>query len=346
MALTNKPTGRSIFNLFNPFSGIYNDDTYVPKSLYDTSVDHPNSTAAEAIWKGVTGLVGVGALAAAIRFYKGALEKDTTFTSKPMNRYLDTTTGAPIGVSNLAAFEDQQKAKKKKQQLAKTASEEDNGGRSWVTDFTQFALPAAGVIGGSVLGYNLADRYLEKRDATEYDKQIKEKTALVKRLVAARALQARGKLDDANYNSLMTTVNGYTKKASLNKEAGWWKDVQEFFGGKKERSNDQNWLNSPASMTKGTAGLLLLLTAATTAYMSKQYFDANDPARIKEKALRNGLEVYSKERMFNKPIYTASPEQGLFDRLNAAQEQKETPLIPSSAVSLMETPQAAVSVPL
>lgn len=318
MALTNEVSGESLINLVNPFSGFYGGLTWAPSSVVGPE-NAANARTREVLWKTLAGFLTAGAIASAVRGYKGLIDKDTTFTTKPMKKYLDTTMKAPISAKDVASVTDEEK--RKQEELKKSAS---------LTDFGQFALPAAGVLGGSILGYSALDKLIEKSDAKEYDKQISQKDQLMKKLVAARALQARGMLSDDSYNSLMKEYEAYSKTASMSKTAGAFEE----------------WWKSPMSMTKGTAGLLMLLAMAASAYTTKQYFDNNDPARIKEKAMRAGLEQYSKERMFNKPMYTEDPEKELFKKLDEGKEKSKEALIPQDAVSLYVTPSPSVSVPL
>lgn len=322
MALTNEVSGESLINLVNPFSGFYGGSTWAPSAVVGPD-NAANARTRETLWKTLAGFLTAGAIAAAIRGYKGLLDKDTHFTTKPMKKYLDTTMSSPIGAKDIAAVTEE--GKDKKEELAKSAS--------GLTDFTQFALPAAGVLGGSILGYSALDRLIEKSDAKDYDKQIAQKDQLMKKLVAARALQARGMLSDENYNSLMKEYEAYSKKASLEKKASLDKSAK-------------GWWDETVSISKGTAGLLMLLAMAASAYTTKQYFDRNDPARIKEKAMKEGLEQYSKERMFNKPMYTTDPDKELFEKLNKEKEKEKAPVIPTDAVSLYVTPSPSVSVPL
>ena len=335
MALTNEVSGSSIINMVNPFSSFVGGKTWAPQSVINEGHD---PIAREAIWKTVTGLVGAGALTAAIRLYMGAMETKKNFTKKPIKTYLDTTSESPIDAGDIDYVASQVN---KKKPISKKAAVE------W-SDFVQYALPAAGVVGGSVLGYNLVDRIMEKHDAREYDKQIAYKSDLLKKLVAARALNARGQLTDQNYNKVMQEYDAYTKTASLNKyaEGQSLKDrAKSWLGLDKTDETGRNWFDRPISKGVGALGLILTIAMAASAYASKEYFDKNDPARIKEKAMKEGLEAYSKERMYDKPLFAMNPSKKLFQKLDA-QPGAPAPVIPQDTTSQNIVPQAPVSIPL
>lgn len=143
-----------------------------------------------------------------------------------------------------------------------------------------YAIPAAGVLVSSGLGYKAMDSLYDKHTADKLKEEKAVLTSLHKKLVMARALQSRGQLSDSMYQELLNEVQPIMDKAasdmSMAKTAG------------------VNWT--------ALLGLVMATSAAIGAYGVYNYQASRNPDRLKHKAIKAGLNQYAMQNSIMRPI--------------------------------------------
>lgn len=187
-----------------------------------------------------------------------------------------------------------------------------------MSDIMKLAIPTSAVVLGGALGYKLVDDVYDKGTA----KKLKEEKALLaslhKKVVMARALNARGQLSEDMYRDILREAHPLLAKQAmdrhLNKTAGGL--VKDYA--------------APA------LGLALSIAFAASAYGAHQYFASRNVDRLRHKAIKEGLGEYAMQQSMMRPIehsLTDDPKvKAMLESIEAKKKTSptETPMIHTS----------------
>lgn len=236
--------------------------------------DTPNARiAANVVGYGASAFV-VAALARAIVQQQDPHE---SYAGVDAAKQLNTTMSDPIVSSQLSnELNKSVKKQNKEASLNKKALE--------ATDVLKWALPIGAVGLGGALGYKLVDDMYDKSTA----KKLKEEKALLaslhKKVVMARALNARGQLSEDMYRDILREAQPFLAKQAMS----------------------MNISKTAADPVKDWAvpalGLALSIALAAGAYGSYHYQKSRNVDRLRYKAIKNGLEEYAMQQSMMRPI--------------------------------------------
>lgn len=280
------PNG-SVSSLFNPFSGLTGTVDYVPGKWIDAVQkvipgEAGKTTAHMTAKAGAMMLLAAGLVGGyrTLRHVGDIVNMDkATRPGKNMASQLSTT------------FEGDLSGEDKKQ---KKAASEDNSAppgkydirnpgnfTPWMLSAT--ALPLGTFLLASALAYKGVDSVFDKFRNKRLDRSIKEKEQAVKKLITARAQQAKGGVTSGTADAATEDLRDsdiYTKSASQNKIAIIPETVQ----------------------LVGVSSAAILLASAIGAY---HYTASADENNIKYKAYKKALKEYAKAKSGMTPITVA-----------------------------------------
>lgn len=144
-------------------------------------------------------------------------------------------------------------------------------------DIIRWAVPAAGIIAGTVGGYRLLDRTYDASDKEALNKKKSELEKLHKDIIIGRALHQRDALDDKARLALMNRANEAVQNIS--------KDASE--QDRKGYGKTDNPYIIPGF------GLLLTVALGLSALGAYDYAADRNPRRLKEKAMKSGIKQYA-----------------------------------------------------
>lgn len=174
-------------------------------------------------------------------------------------------------------------------------------------------------VAAGTLGYALGSKLFDKKYDTDTNVRLKEQNALLsnlhKKIIAARALNARGKLSDDVFQSLVSEAEPLLAKAA--KARGTTTD----------------------DTLMAASGLLMSTALALSAYGAHKYFSARNPNNMKYKAINKGMKEYALNNSLMRPI-----EQQLTDDPETGKLIAE--LVRGSKTPISETPIAYTPVTL
>ena len=225
--------------------------------------------------------VGYGAsafvLAALARALVQQQDPHESYAGVDTAKQLNTTMSDPIVSSELSGeLNKSVKKQNKEASLNKKALK--------TTDVLKWALPIGAVGLGGAIGYKLVDDIYDK----DTSKKLKEEKALLaslhKKVVMARALNARGQLSEDMYRDILKEAQPFLAKQAmvihLNKTAA---------------DPVKDWA-VPA------LGLALSVALASSAYGTYQYLKSRNVDRLRHKAIKSGLEEYAMQQSMMRPI--------------------------------------------
>ena len=298
------PSG-SVASLFNPFSGLTGTVDYVPGRWIDLVQKYVpgeagKTTAHMTAKAGAMTLLAAGLVGGyrSLRHLKDVANMDkATRPGKNMASQLSTT------------FEGDLSGEDKKQK--KAASETDtpsipgahdirNPGNftPWMLSAT--ALPLGTFLLASALTYKGVDSAFDKLRNKRLDKSIKEKEQAIKKLITARAQQAK---------------SGFTGEAAAATEDLKNSDVYT-----KAASQDKIAIIPETVQLVGVTSAAILLASAIGAY---HYTAASDENNIKYKAYKKALKEYAKAKSGMTPITVAPTNSAdYFSSIDAAAGNK------------------------
>ena len=154
-------------------------------------------------------------------------------------------------------------------------------------------VPSAIALAAAAISYQQVDKWAEDRKARILTNAVEGKSKALQNLVALRARIPQGLVTPQEYDSTMGSLKGsdlYIKEGSAKKAAA---------------DSNEGALNSFNRL--GNAGLAIfgLLGAAAllgTGYGAYTYFSAANPANIRYRALKAGLDEYAKQKAAMTPI--------------------------------------------
>lgn len=212
--------------------------------------------------------IGLGASAFVITALARALSQQNTpsgmYAEVDATKHLNTTIQDPIV---------EEDTKEALQRISK--------GSQKTAAMGDYAIPAAGVLLSAGLGYKAMDSLYDKHTADRLKDEKAKLTSLHKRLVMARALQSRGQLSESLYRDLLNEVQPIMDKTA-----------------------SDTHMEKTALLDTGSALLgLVMATAATLgAYGTYNYQASRNPDRLKQKAIKSGLEQYAMQNSLMRPI--------------------------------------------
>lgn len=224
-------------------------------------------------------------------------------------KHLNTTMQDPIVSSQLNKELDKSvKKQTKSASVTKEALE--------AADLLKWGIPAGAALLGGSLGYKMVDDMYDKSTA----KKIKEDKALLaslhKKVVMARALNARGQLSEDMYRDILKEAQPFLAKQAMDRH------LHKDASGKGVLSD---WA-APA------IGLALSVALAAGAYGTYQYQKSTNPNRLRYKAIKGGLEEYAMQQSTMRPIeHSLTDDPKVLAMLEAIEAKKkasptETPI--------------------
>ena len=273
----------SWLQLMNPVSFLQGGGDKIPESLAALTPDNPE-LAWMAAKVGAVGLIAA-ALAGGYRLTHYVADKKSVMDVDNPNKYtarsLDTTITSPL------------KAGQRKSAALVDWPDKTDVTRNALYVAVPLLAAATGVIGGYKIADNLADNSRQRM----IDKGIADKTRRLNALIQARARLPKGTITDAELDEVLA------KNANLTKTA------------KKDRYKDTD----TPFMTKliSSLGLLTLAVTGVTAYGAYRKSKANNENNIKYKAVKKGLDAYTREKSSQTPL-TVAPEdsRAYFDSID------------------------------
>lgn len=225
--------------------------------------------------------VGYGAsafvLAALARALVQQQDPHESYAGVDAAKQLNTTMSDPIVSSELSSeLNKSVKKQNKEASLSKKALE--------ATDVLKWALPIGAVGLGGAIGYKLVDDVYDK----DTSKKLKEEKALLaslhKKVVMARALNARGQLSEDMYRDILREAQPFLAKQAMVRHLN-----------KTAADPVKDWA-VPA------IGLALSVVLAASAYGTYQYQKSRNVDRLRHKAIKSGLEEYALQQSMMRPI--------------------------------------------
>ena len=288
--------------LLNPISAITGGNDRIPQSLAETFPDNP-----ERAWM-VAKVGAVSILAAALAGGARWIQhmdrmhrlKDKNDPTADLKSQLNTTFTEPLGVDKKAAESGEYVV-------------EMPSALNLFDSTKKTAIPLGAFLLAGSLSWELANRMSDKKRNHELKESIKEKDKVIQSLLATRARVAKGTATKAEVNQALAGADQVvsTKVASLEKCAA--DNVQ-----------------LPRAVLAG-AGLLALsvLTAATIG--GYRHFSETDKNNIKYKALKQGIDRYTRAKTQMSPVtYVPSDASEFFksiDRDQAPPDARNQPEI-------------------
>lgn len=159
-------------------------------------------------------------------------------------------------------------------------------------------IPVLTALLAAAASYNFADKKSDAELGTALDKQINTNTVMANKLMLARAKQSRGLLSTKEYHKIMKKVN------------------PSYQGGAEELETDPIVKTAVFDSLKASIGLLATALVLGSAGASYGYFKDNDPATLKHKAIRKGLETYGKEKVIHDKVDAMPVDSSIFHDLN------------------------------
>lgn len=269
---------------------------------------------------GAVGLLAA-AVAGGIRSLRYLKNKDELLRQDNPNKYttvsLNTTVDTPLAP----------KAQIKKASLDKKADPDDYNPNSieveepstldLPTKALLLSLPTAAVLWAGLKAYKAVDKAALKTKSKLVDKQLEQKQEYLRQLTQARILLAKDNIKDAEINKLLCDHYG---SDALAKQAS----------GKDDDENSR----SPGPIDTATAALaaLTVLVAGLSAYGAYHRDSKNNPNNLKYKAMKQGLEAYTREKALNTPL-TVLPSDAneYFKKLDAVTPKGDGAYIPSNS---------------
>lgn len=188
-----------------------------------------------------------------------------------------------------------------------------------MSDIMKLAIPTGAAVLGGALGYRLVDDVYDKSTA----KKLKEEKALLaslhKKVVMARALNARGQLSEDMYRDILMEAHPLLAKQAMDRH------MNKTAGGGLVKD-----YAAPA------LGLALSIAFAASAYGSHQYFASRNVDRLRHKAIKEGLGEYAMQQSMMRPIehsLTDDPKvKAMLESIEAKKKASptETPMIHTS----------------
>lgn len=334
--LTDKVSLLSVANLMNPISTFFNSPKWAPRSYLESFTP---GAGREMTWAALTSGAGAFALAAALRAYKAKQDQETDKLQKKVTHALTPVLPNPVATG--VTPKHKSTSKKPLDRLLKRMTDElgeqlpegqlPEGqlpnkllqkSANWV-DSASLAVPLGAAALAGTVGYNMVDRTIERRDKAKLTEDLATKQALMRRLIAARALNARGKLPDDAYNKLMTEVAPYQQMFA--KQAAW----NLSYPLNKYASEDPSVSpkGSDSWQIRSAIGLLMATLMATSVYGGYKYFSAQDPNRLKFEATKKGLREFSKRKMMDSPLENEELPSELTKEFRDLQKDVKTPTV-------------------
>lgn len=273
-----KGQGYSMLNTLNPFSSIMGGGDYVPDWAHNL-FPGSQATGAMAFKMGAVGLLAaglVGGYRAIQHFDALANLRDSEGPAKDLHSQIGTTFN--LSMKNKPV---------EKTKQTKKANESSKGTDrapifSW-NNTLGTALPIGAFLLASAGAYTLVDTWADKRRNARLDQAIKDKDAVIKDLMLARAKIPRARLN--NYSMGQASGDAI--------EAGSY--VKEASDGVVDKT-----LRTAVS----AAGLLGIALFSAGAIGSYNYFKALDDGNQKYDAAKKGLKEYAKLKSGMTPITT------------------------------------------
>lgn len=262
--------------------------------------------AANSIGYGGTAFV----LAALARAMVQQRDPHESYAGVDTAKQVDTTMKDPLVTEDIA--DDIKRS-------VKSQSKSANVSKKAVTlsDVAKWAVPVGSVALGGALGYKLVDDIYDKSTAKKLNEEKAILSSLHKKVVMARALNARGQLSESMYRDILMEAQPLLAKQAmyrhLNKTAGG----DHVF---------KDWA-APA------LGLALSVAFAASAYGAHNYFASRNVNRLRHSAIKEGLGEYAMQQSVMRPIehsLTDDPKvKAMLESIEAKKkaEPTETPMI-------------------
>lgn len=246
--------------------------------------------------------LGVGASAFVVTALARAIAQQKDMTSNYVGvdiaRDLNTTSSSPLVSDKLYKDVKKSVGTDKQNQISKQGAS--------MADYMAYGAPIAAGLFGAGLGYKIIDNYYDSKVRNDLDARQKKLYDLYNKLVMARALNAREKLSEDMYRDIIREVKPLTDKTA----------------------------NVKLPDISPSIGLVLMVAAGLGAYGAYNYMAANNPNRLKYKAIKSGLRQYAMQNSMMRPIehqLTNDPEikvmlENMSGDTNKSTDVTETPM--------------------
>ena len=267
--------------LFNPFSVFMGGGDRYPEFVARM---FPYSQRDKAWMVSKIGAVSIlaAALAGGTRALQHASRMQELAESDAPTKNIRSDLGTTFNIA-LGADDD---GKKKKKSMGKTAELDQEVEWPAATDIAanvvNTGLPIAAFALAAAAAYKGVDAIADKRRVDVLDDAIVRKRKAVKRLMQARAQQARGTISDKEVDDALAAAaanENYIKTAQ-----------------------DEGVTRMATRDILAGIGLLMVGLTGASAIGAYKYFSASDPANIKYKAIKKGLKEYAKTKAAGTPL--------------------------------------------
>ena len=232
--------------------------------------------AANAIGYGGSAFV----LAALARALVQQQDPHESYAGVDAARKLNTTQADPVVSGEL------------NKELAKSVQKQNKSASvsKQASDWLKWGVPAGAILLGGGIGYKLVDDMYDKQTASKLKEEKALLASLHKKIVMARALNARGQLSNEMYNSILEEAGPL-----LAKQAMEYHKMNKTAKGKSTKDLTKDWI-------KPALGLACAIAMTASAYSVYQYQASRNPTRLRHKAIKGGLDEYAMQQSVMRPI--------------------------------------------
>ena len=251
--------------------------------------------AANAIGYGGSAFI----LAALARALYQQQDPHESYAGVDSTKHLNTTIDDPVVSSELS--DDLSKSVRRQTKSASAG------------DWLKWSVPigSAMLMGG--IGYKLVDDVYDKGTAKKLQEDKALLASLHKKLVMARALNARGQLSNDMYNEILREAGPL-----LSKSGSFIKTAEDGSVYKEHSGVVSDW-GLPA------LGLAMGIAALASGYSVYQYQASRNPSRLRQKAIKSGLDEYAMQQSVMRPIeHSLTDDPKVRSMLEAIEAKKKS----------------------